>query len=425
VQTKYIPAYLLTFVNVLGFTLIMPVLPFVVERYGGSKLMYGFLLSAYAFFQFLGAPWLGRLSDSVGRKPVLLISQAGTLLSWFVFGAAWFLPNLSLGLIALPLLVIALSRVLDGVTGGNTSVTQAYVSDISTHQEKSVIFGTIGGIVGIGMVAGPGLGGYIASGSLGYLGVAICGAVISAITLLTIQVWLKESLPVEIRKPPQKQSFIESFRLLKRIQNLDPGRAIKQLFLVRGFFSAMMAAYVSTIPLYMIDLFKFDARQLGLFMMVVGLFIAFNNAVVSKWFVRRFGEIQTMRMGLILCAVGLFTITLTDVLWRYFACYFVLNLGVSLSIPTVNALIAQRARTRDMGEVMGIGYSLVSLSNACLPIMAATLYGIMGGELYHLVAILPLLGFLVASRIQEVPHQPTTEHLETDTADVHDKDGPP
>jgi len=400
VQTKYIPAYLLTFVNVLGFTLIMPVLPFVVEQYGGSKVMYGFLLSAYSFFQFLGAPWLGRLSDSVGRKPVLLISQAGTLLSWFVFGAAWFLPQVSLGLMVLPLGVIALSRVLDGVTGGNTAVTQAYVSDISSHNEKSVIFGTIGGIVGIGMIAGPGIGGYIGAGPLGYLGVAICGAVISLITLATIQIWLKESLPADVRKPLQSQPLMESFRLFKRIRRLDPGRAVIQLFMVRGLFSAMMAAYVSTIPLYMIDLFKFDARQLGLFMMVVGLFIAFNNAVVSKWFVRKFGEIPTLRMGLILCAAGLFAITLTDVLWLYFACYFVLNLGVSLSIPTVNALIAQRARPQDMGEVMGIGYSLVSLSNACLPIIAATVYGVLGGRLYHVVAVLPLFGFLVAWRLR-------------------------
>ena len=93
VGSKYLPAYLLTFVNVLGFSLLLPVLPFVVTQYGGSEMMYGLLISTYSCFQFLGAPWLGRLSDSVGRRPVLLISQAGTLLSWFVFGAAWFVPG--------------------------------------------------------------------------------------------------------------------------------------------------------------------------------------------------------------------------------------------------------------------------------------------------------------------------------------------
>ena len=100
---KFIPAYLLTLVNVLGFSILMPVLPFVVvDHYGAPKYVYGLLLSAYSFFQFLGAPYLGKLSDSVGRKPVLLISQAGTLLCWVIFGLSYFVPDYKIGIFALP-----------------------------------------------------------------------------------------------------------------------------------------------------------------------------------------------------------------------------------------------------------------------------------------------------------------------------------
>ena len=395
-ESRFVPAYLLTFVNVLGFSLLMPVLPFVVERYGAPEAVYGLLLSSYSVCQFLGAPWLGRLSDSVGRKPVLLISQAGTLLAWTVFGAAWFLPDISLGWVSLPLVVIALARILDGITGGNNSVTQAYVSDITTHQEKGWIFGTIGGIVGVGMIVGPGLGGFFASTAIGYLGVAICGAVISLITLLSIQLYLNESLPTEKRKPPERQSILDSVRLIQRIKRLNPPAIIKRIFIVRSLFSSMMASYIATIALYIIDIFKFDERELGLFMLAVGFFISFNQAYVSKRFIARVGELRTLRIGLLLCVVGCFAITLTNNLWLYIAFYYILNLGISLSIPTFNALIAQNAGDRDTGEIMGIGDSIISLANAIFPVFAAAAYGLLGEHFYHLIALLPATGFVLS-----------------------------
>ncbi|MEE2959474.1 MAG: MFS transporter [Myxococcota bacterium] len=402
---RFLPAYLLTFVNVLGFSLVMPVLPFVVEEYGAPKAVYGFLLSCYSFFQFLGAPWLGRLSDSLGRKPVLLISQAGTLLSWVVFGAAWFLPNIAIGWVSLPLIVIACARVFDGMTGGNNSVTQAYVSDITTHQEKGWIFGTMGGIVGVGMIVGPGIGGYLGSTSLGYLGVAICGAFISTLTLISIQLNLKESLPPENRKPLVKQSLMHSLWLIGRIQTLNPPPIIKRIFLVRSLFSSMMASYIATIALYIIDVFKFDARELGLFMLAVGLFISFNQAFVSKRFIRKFGELSTMKIGLFLCVIGLFAITLTKNLGLYICFYYILNLGISLSIPTFNALIAQNAPPKDTGEIMGIGDSIISLSNALFPILAASAYGFLGETFYHLIAVLPAMGLFLALQINLAPSE--------------------
>ncbi len=396
---KFLPAYLLTFVNVLGFSLLLPVLPFVVEKYGGSDAMYGFLLSAYSAFQFIGAPWLGRLSDSVGRKSVLMISHTGTLLSWFIFGAAWFLPDIPIGFASLPLLVIALSRILDGLTGGNNSVTQAYVSDLATQQEKGWVFGNLGGIVGIGLIVGPGVGGFFGASSWGFLAVAICGATISAITLLSMSTSLRETLPPEKRKQHERQPLLNSVRLLHRIQHLNPAPIVKRLFLVRGLFSAMMAAYISTIALFMIDVFDFDARELGMFMFVVGFFIAFNQAVLAKRFVQRFGEVATMRIGLVLSILGLYAITLTQTLWLYIVFYYVLNLGISLAIPTFQALIAQHAEDAQMGEVMGISDAIISLANAILPILAATAYGLMQTQFYHLLAVLPAASLLLAWRM--------------------------
>ena len=395
-QKKFIPAYLLTFVNVLGFSILMPVLPFVVERYGADEWVYGLLLTFYSAFQFLGAPYLGSLSDRKGRKPILIISQIGTLLSWGVFLIALSLPELPFWGFALPLWIIALSRILDGITGGNTSVANAYVADITTKNEKSYIFGYLGGIAGLGMIIGPGLGGYAASSSFGYSGTIFVAAGISVLTLVTIFFLLKESHPKENRAKTKSQSLLKSILVLRRIRDAQPKPIIKLLFLMKFLFAIMMAFYISTIALFLIDLFKFDEAQLGVFMLVVGLFLAFNQVVMSKLLIKKFGAPNTLLIGLILSALGMFCITLTDNLYLYCAFYYVLNLGLSICFPTFNSLISTHANPQRQGEIMGISESLNSLGMAVFPILAASIYGWIGFHVYYFIAALPLIALLLA-----------------------------
>ena len=345
----------------------MPVLPFIVEQYGAPESVYGLLLSCYAFFQFIGAPWLGRLSDSIGRKPVLLISQAGTLLSWCIFASAYALELLNWELTFIPLFVIGASRILDGITGGNNAVTQAYVADITTHEEKGFIFGTLGGIAGLGMIVGPGVGGLLASGPRSYLDVTLCGIALSAITLLCIHIFLQESLSPERRKPKKRHSILSTFRLIKRIRTLNPPKIIKNLFIVRALFSSMMASYIATIALFIIDLFHFSSKTLGMFMFFVGLFLAFNQAVVSKWMVKKTNELFTLKVGLALSASGMIAITQTDTLWLYICFYYLLNLGVSLTVPTFHALVAQHAGSEDTGKLWVLEMQSSHFQTQCSP----------------------------------------------------------
>ncbi len=393
---RLLPAYLLTFVNVLGFSILMPVLPFVVEHYGAPKWVFGLLLTLYSAFQFIGAPFLGALSDAVGRKPVLLISQAGTLFSWFIFVGALLLPDYPVLGFALPLWVIAFSRILDGITGGNASVTNAYVGDITTRQEKSYIFGYLGGIAGIGMIVGPGLGGLTASSSLGFLGTLLASIVISTLTLLSIMAWLKESHPVEKRTPRRRQSLWGTIFIPKRVKEVNPSAIIKVIFTVKLFFTSMMGFYIGTIALFLIDTFKFNEKELGFFMFAVGIFLSFNQAFASKWFIRRFGEFRTLIIGLILSTAGMFSITLTDHLALFIAFYYILNLGLSLCFPTFNSLISIHANQEKLGEIMGISESIGSFSMAVFPVIAAFLYGFLGYHLYHLVSLLPFIGLILA-----------------------------
>ncbi len=374
----------------------MPILPFVVKEYHAPEWMYGLLLTCYAAFQFIGAPFLGALSDSVGRKKVLIISQAGTLLSWFVFVFALMLPDYPILGLSLPLWVIGASRILDGITGGNASVTNAYISDITTRDEKSYIFGYLGGIAGIGMIIGPGLGGLSASTSIGFFGTMIVAIIISTITLFSLFAWLKESLPEDKRRERRKQSILNTLFIPKRVKEVQPSYIIKVLFTVKFFFTTMMAFYIGTIALYLIDLFQFDKKELGLFMLVVGLFLAFNQAFLSKQFIKRFGEFKTLLIGLSFAAIGLFSITITSNLWLFVSFYYIMNLGLSLCFPTFNALISINADPKKQGEIMGISESINSFTMALFPVIAASLYGVIGYHLYHIVSILPITALVLA-----------------------------
>lgn len=400
---KLIPAYLLTFVNVLGFSILMPVLPFIVNDYGAPKWVFGLLLTLYSTFQFIGAPYLGSLSDTKGRKPILLISQAGTLLSWIIFAIALLLPDFPVFGLALPLVIIGLSRILDGITGGNVSTTNAYVSDVTTREEKSYIFGYLGGIAGLGFIVGPALGGFSASFSIGYLGTVFVTMGISIITLLTIIFWLKESHPEEKRIERNRQPLWKSIFIVRRVRELNPSPLIKSLFTLKAFFSSMMAFYIATISLYLIDLFGFDEGELGLFLLVAGAFLAFNQAFLSKQFIKRLGEFKTLLIGLGLSTIGLIALTLTSNLYLFIGFYYILNLGLSLSFPTFNALITIHANPKKQGEILGISESINSLATAIFPVLAAALYGIIGYQLYYIIAALPLIAlFLAISSIKRL-----------------------
>ncbi len=395
-KKKFLPAYLLTFVNVLGFSIVMPILPFVVEDYGAPKWVFGLLLTLYSAFQFVGAPFLGSLSDAMGRKRILIVSQIGTLLSWFIFAAALMIPDIPIWGASLPLIIIALARIFDGATGGNVSVTNAYISDITDRKEKSEIFGYLGGIAGIGFIVGPGIGGIAVGTSLGFLGTILVAIFVSAVTLIVILFWLKESHPPEKRVKREKQPLWMVLYIPGRIKKVNPSDVIKTLFTLKMIFSSMMAFYIGTMALFVKDLFNFNAQELGGFLFIAGAFLAFNQVVLSKLFVRKYGEFPTLLIGLALCTVGLSALTISTNFIVFVGFYYVLNLGLSLCFPTFNALIAMHANPQMQGEIMGISEGINSLSMAIFPAVSAYLYDVFGFGVYFFISILPFVTFLIA-----------------------------
>jgi MFS transporter, DHA1 family, tetracycline resistance protein len=169
---KLLPLLSLSFVNVIGYSLLIPILPGILSRYVPSEenaLYFGLLISSYSLFQFLFAPIWGGLSDKFGRKPILLISQIGTCFSWVIFGLAYFIdPSANIFGFNLALLILILARASDGITDGNVSVSNAWIADSTNSEQRARAYGYFGAIFGIGILAGPILGGLTTSTSIGF-----------------------------------------------------------------------------------------------------------------------------------------------------------------------------------------------------------------------------------------------------------------
>lgn len=382
---QYIPIGLLTFVNGLGFAITIPVFPFIVEEeYGQPEWVYGLLIAAYSAFQFLATPFLGGLSDRFGRRKLLLISQAGTLFSWVIFGVAYFITDeVELWGIPLPLYVILFSRIVDGLTGGNVSVANAYVSDISQPEERTNIFGIMGAIFGLSMIIGPAIGGLAASTDIGYLGMVLVALVISFITLVSLWYGLEESLPAEKRAEQTKIAFWQEVNIFKKIGQFSSDRVLYGFLILRAVFALALAAYFGTILLFVQDVFDFSQTELGLFGVFIGFFVVINQGLLVNQVAKRIGDQGTLYLGMLLLSFGFVAITLSDWLPLYVVFYYIQNLGLSFCLPAFKSLLSSRASHQKQGDILGLEESIGALSMAIVPIAAATLYSEYGEWLYY------------------------------------------
>ncbi len=401
---KTLPIILLNLVNGIGFTLLIPVLPFIVRELGYNAAVFGLLMAVYPMSQFFGAPLLGTLSDYYGRKPVLLISQAGTLLSWVIFAAAYFATGS-----IWPLLIIAFSRVVDGVTGGNQSVANAYLADVTGDEERTKVFGIMGASMAVALMIGPAIGSFASASSVGYLGVAILAIVLSALTLIAMFFMLDESLAPENRSHTLDLNLLHQLNLLSKIRHLAHERALTRLFATRAIFNLVFGGYVTILVLWYADRFGLDQIEVGLMLLAVGVFLIINELLLLPRFEKRFGDLGTLIIGFAIVPIGLLLIRFPDSVWLYLPFAFILNLGVALTFPTLQSVLTKVADERQEGEVQGIDTSIGALFSAVAPILSGILYARIGGNTLIVLAVLGVAGllFLLESRKvidAELPH---------------------
>lgn len=411
-SSKYSSVFLITFVNGLSMTMLFPVLPFIVKSYGQPEIVLWVLLATFSLFQFIASPILGALSDMYGRKPVLLITQFGTFLSWIVLALASFIPEtLHVGILSIPIFVIFISRVFDGITWWNMSVAQAILADMSTAQERTKVFGLNGAVFGFALIVGPALGWLSLASSWGYLATALLGGCISLLTLVLMYFILAESLPESKRKQKMKLSY-KQMNIISQYQKWKHINTVRYTMLMKTFMFFGFIWYTSISTLYLIDNFWFSELQTGLYLTFTGSFLIFHQTVSIRYFVDTFRDRKSLLFGLLFMGGAFFSMGLTDNIIVFTCFYFFAVLWISLCLSTLWSLVSRSVDEKNQGEIMGMSASYESFISILAPLVFTAAYGAIHISPYIYIAILPLLACLISkiffANIQFDTHREST-----------------
>jgi len=350
--------FFIVFMDLLGFGIIIPLMPRYVPDYQHNVFGVTLLFSVYSICQFIGAPILGLLSDRHGRRPVLVLSQLGSVVGYALLGLAtdWG------GHYALA--IIYISRVIDGFTGGNISTAQAYVSDVTTDQDRARGMGMIGAAFGIGFSVGPAIGGILGKYHVSW------PAYLAALMSLgaAVQAWLR--LP-ETRhdKPVEAEVWLHPSRFLPILRN-----PVLAQFLAIGFCT--MAGFVmmeTTMVLYLDHTFGYKEAATGWYFAFIGFIIVIVQGRLIGPLTRRFGEWPLAILGPLFIAAGMAGLTrtaFTPLLALLLVAGASNAIGRSLQTPTLTALVSRYADKREQGVAFGLFQGLGSLARVAGPILA-------------------------------------------------------
>lgn len=341
-----------------GIGLVLPVLPdlFTAKGQGGHAVAFGFFLSLYALMQFLFAPILGRLSDRVGRKPVLIASVAGAVLSYSVMAL---LP---------PLWILFIARAVAGITGSNMSVASAYLTDISGPEDRAARFGQLSACLGIGFILGPALGGVLRDVGLNWPFAA--AAALAAINLAMVLLVLPESRVKREAMPVSGDGPADPFAGLRGIASF---RSLTGLLFVVTMMAMIGEIGGSVWVFYVEHRYHWHGLTVGISMTLFGLFHTLAQAFVVGPLTRRFGERAALLTGIFADMLSYIAIALATDGWMIFLLVPFLCLG-GIGPSVLQAVISHKVDEDRQGELQGVMASLQSLAAIIAPLVFLGLY---------------------------------------------------
>lgn len=337
--------------EVLGFSLILPFLPFYAQEYGATPLTIGLILTVFSLFQFISAPIMGTLSDTYGRRPLLIFSQLSTLVGFVVLG---FAHNLWM---------IFLSRIIDGLLGSNMTIAQAYISDISTPANRSKAFNINSVAFGVGLLVGPAIGGWLSQ-----FGYAVPSLIAAAVTLISIGLtyaFLPET--VERRAGTikwQKLQFINVPQIQSYFRNPQLNSFLWQFFL----FSLAHVIWTSNFAIYGDRKLALTASSIGFLLAYVGLLSIILRGFVIPQLLDRFEERKLLMIGKAFIIIGLISPIFMTTLQQFLGTITLLSLGIGIGRPTLMGAISRAVSSREQGAVMGVSNSLGTLAQVIGPV---------------------------------------------------------
>ncbi len=361
--------FLIIFVNMLGFGIILPLLPYYVESLGAGPMMIGLVSAAYSLFQLISAPVLGELSDTFGRRPVLLFSIAGTAVSFILLGFAQSLP------------LIFLSRIIDGISGGNISTAQAYIADITTKENRTQGMGIMMAAFGLGFIIGPAFGGLLSV--YGYAVPAYVAGGVAAIATILTYLFLPETQKDAKRSPSTARRRVFRMRdFYDALTHPNVGLYLTISFLTMFAFSLMQG----TFALFTEHALKFSATTNGLVFAYIGLIGILVQLFFLKPILRSVSERKATVISTMMMAIALGLIALSTNLYILIIAVTILALANSVSGPVLAGLISKNTPDTEQGNIAGMNQSVGSMARLFGPIAGTSMYSLIGLRAPYILA---------------------------------------
>jgi DHA1 family tetracycline resistance protein-like MFS transporter len=339
-------------IDLVGFGIVLPILPLWAEEFGASPVQIGLITASYAIAQLLFAPVWGRLSDRHGRRPIILISLAGSAASALMIGLAG------------TLVLLFVARILQGIAGASYAAAQAYVADVTSQEERAKGMGMIGAAFGLGFILGPAFG-------------AVFSAVDERLPFFVAAGLAAVNLLIAWRRLPESLRPGTATAPTPRLVTLRRALASRELAPLVWLSFVATFAFVgmeSTFALFGERRFDYDAVEIGLLFTYIGVLAAVGQGVLVGRVVRRWGEVRVLIAGLIGTAAGLAVTGLAHELWVLLIGLLLLAVPSGLVFATTTALISLAAGEREQGAILGLNASVGSAARIAGPVVATLLF---------------------------------------------------
>jgi len=356
--------FAIVFINLVGFGLVVPLLPFFGSSLKAEAWQVALMFSAYSVGQFFAEPFWGRLSDRIGRKPVLLITVAANAVGYLMLA---FVPNIWLAIAV---------RLFTGLGAGNVSTVQGYVADVTPPEKRAGRMGLIGAAFGAGFIAGPGLSGLLVQEDMGRLGYqlpifAACG--LALLATLGVIFLLKESL-VRSATPPQRTPFLGGVRDAAA----DP--VISRVILVTLIYMAGFSGMESTFGLWTGARYDWGAREVAFAFMTVGIVSVICQTSMTGRLARRFGESRVLAAGCLLFGCGLMGQIFSPGAWFVTIAMIIGGVGMAMTMPNISAMISRASPPDRQGAMLGLNMAASSSGRILGPIVAGAMFSGLGHD---------------------------------------------
>ena len=356
-SSPLLPIFLIVLVDVMGLTIILPLLPFYAESLGATPAIVGLIVSTYAFCQLIAGPPLGHLSDRVGRRPVLLVSQMGTFVGFLILAGAQ------------ALWMVFLARIIDGLTAGNLTVAQAYISDVTEPENRAKSFGIIGIAFGLGFLIGPAISGYLAQFSNTYP--ILLAAGLSFTSIMCTYFLLPSVIPhqdAQKGRVSQWKAYAESFK------DGQLGPMLWQFFAFTFAFSTLFSGFALFAERRFVhNGMPFGPKEVGYVFAFSGLIGALIQGGGMGSLVKKFGEGKLVQMGFAGMGLGFAVMAGAHEILYLLLAITLLTFGSAILRPSLTSLITARAARHRQGMVIGLMQSLMSVAQIIAPVIAGLL----------------------------------------------------